>query len=227
MNIGPEKHKKAEERMHFSCSAFNTMVPPVQYQGGDWFMDTGGHAAYNAGIVYSTRPALSTYHIIIGNGAPRQYNLLVLPLFLPPARTLSLNNVMISPDLIKNLISVPSFTHDNWVFVEFDMFGFSIKDLLTKMVLLRCDSIGDLYLLRKNSHSTTGNNIFIVQLMGDLWHAHLGHPGDSQLHQILCSFDFHCSKDTHTCDACRLGKNVRVHSNKVDAFPFTLLHCDI
>jgi hypothetical protein len=72
MNIGSEKHKKAEERMHFSCSAFNTMVPPVQYQGGDWFMDTGasGHAAYNAGIVYSTRPALSTYHIIIGNGAP-------------------------------------------------------------------------------------------------------------------------------------------------------------
>jgi hypothetical protein len=107
------------------------------------------------------------------------------------------------------------------------MFGFSIKDLLTKMVLLRCDSTGDLYPLCKNSHSTTGNNIFVVQLTGDLWHARLGHPGDSQLHQILCSFDFHCSKDTHTCDACRLGKNVRVHSNKVATFPFTLLHCDV
>jgi hypothetical protein len=52
--------------------ALHTMVPPAQYQGGDWFMDTGasGHVANNPGIVSSTRPAPSTSHIIVGNGAP-------------------------------------------------------------------------------------------------------------------------------------------------------------
>jgi hypothetical protein len=71
-------------------------------------MDTGasGHAAYNAGIVYSTRPALSTYHIVIGNGAPPPVQSLGSATIPSTSKPLSLNNVMISPDLIKNLISV-------------------------------------------------------------------------------------------------------------------------
>jgi hypothetical protein len=88
----------------------------------------------------------------------------------------------------------------------------------------------DLYPLRQHTTSTTGNNIFVAQLSSDLWHARLGHPGHSHLHQILCSFDFHCSKYTHSCHACRLGKSVRLlfsESNKVAAFPFTLLRCDV
>jgi hypothetical protein len=56
--------------------------------------------------------------------------------------------------LIKNLISVRALTRDNSVSVEFDPFGFSIKDLRTKTVLLRCDSTGDLYPLRSPAGST-------------------------------------------------------------------------
>jgi hypothetical protein len=106
-------------------------------------MDTGasGHAANNPGIISSTRPATnSASHIIVGNGAPlpiRSFGSTTIPYV---GKSLSLNNDMISPGLIKNQIFVPTFTRDNWVSVEFDPFGFSIKDLQTKTILLQCHS---------------------------------------------------------------------------------------
>ena len=41
---------------------------------------------------------------------------------------LSPTNVLHAPKIIKNLISVRKFTIDNSVIVEFDPFGFSVKD---------------------------------------------------------------------------------------------------
>ena len=67
--------------------------------------------------------------------------------FIPTAtHPLHLNDVLISPSLIKNLISVHRLTRDNNVSIEFDPVGFSIKDLRTRAEMLRCESMGDLYL---------------------------------------------------------------------------------
>ncbi|GJU13230.1 copia protein [Tanacetum coccineum] len=40
---------------------------------------------------------------------------------------------------------LPRFVRDNNCTIEFDAFGFSVKDFMTRWVLLRCDSTGDLY----------------------------------------------------------------------------------
>jgi len=58
---------------------------------------------------------------------------------------LLLHNVLVSPSLVKNLIFVRALTRDNNVSIEFDPFGFSVKDLPTRSVILRCDSNGELY----------------------------------------------------------------------------------
>jgi hypothetical protein len=44
--------------------------------------------------------------------------------------------------LVSNLISVHKFTRDNLRSVEFDPFGFSTKDLLTRTTILRSNSLG-------------------------------------------------------------------------------------
>jgi hypothetical protein len=44
-----------------------------------------------------------------------------------------------------NLLSIRKFTRDNFCSIEFDAFGFSVKDLKTRRVILRCNSEGDLY----------------------------------------------------------------------------------
>ncbi|GJR31715.1 hypothetical protein Tco_1107947 [Tanacetum coccineum] len=66
-------------------------------------------------------------------------------------RPLHLHNVLVTPNIIKNLISVRQFTRDNNCTIEFDAFGFSVKDYLTRHILLRCDSSGDLYPVTKPS----------------------------------------------------------------------------
>ncbi|GJT85126.1 ribonuclease H-like domain-containing protein [Tanacetum coccineum] len=55
-------------------------------------------------------------------------------------RPLHLNIVLITPHIVKNLISVRQFVRENNCTIEFDSFGFSVKDFMTRRLLLRCDS---------------------------------------------------------------------------------------
>ncbi|GKD98326.1 ribonuclease H-like domain-containing protein [Tanacetum coccineum] len=59
---------------------------------------------------------------------------------------------------------------------EFDSFGFSVKDFLTRRVLLRCDSTGDLYPVTAPSSIPRA---FLVSQ--HTWHQRLGHPGSEVL----------------------------------------------
>ena len=62
--------------------------------------------------------------------------------------SLSLNNVFVSPRLIKNIISMHQFTIDNNCVVEFDPTGCSVKDLASRKEILRCNSSESLYPLQ-------------------------------------------------------------------------------
>jgi hypothetical protein len=42
-----------------------------------------------------------------------------------------LNNVLVTTDIIQNLLFVRRFTIDNWCSMEFHSFGLSVKDLST------------------------------------------------------------------------------------------------
>jgi hypothetical protein len=108
---------------------------------GYWFLDTGAssHMTDNTGISHSQPVPPSSAHVIVGNGDS-------LPvthtgtLSIPTSATrLRLHNVLICHSLVKNLVSVRALTRDNPVTVEFDALGFSVKDLRTGTVLLRCD----------------------------------------------------------------------------------------
>ena len=66
--------------------------------------------------------------------------------FLPTtASKFDLNNVLVVPSIVCNLLSIPQFTRNNYCSFEFDAFGFSVKDHRTRRVNLRSNSAGDLY----------------------------------------------------------------------------------
>ncbi|GJS83249.1 hypothetical protein Tco_0749790 [Tanacetum coccineum] len=48
-----------------------------------------------------------------------------------PHQPLHLNSILSTPNIVKNLIYVCQFVHDNHSTVEYDTFGFSVKDFLT------------------------------------------------------------------------------------------------
>ncbi|GKF83273.1 hypothetical protein Tco_0244929, partial [Tanacetum coccineum] len=93
---------------------------------GAWNMDTGASSHLNSSV---SIPVTNTGHSILST----------------PTKSLHLNNVLIIPHIVKNLIYVRQFVRDNNCTVEFDAFGFSVKDFMARRVLLRSDSTGDLY----------------------------------------------------------------------------------
>ncbi|GJW05781.1 ribonuclease H-like domain-containing protein [Tanacetum coccineum] len=91
-----------------------------------------------------------------------------------PYRPLHLRNVLVTPNIIKNLVSVQKFTTDNKCSIDFDPYGFTVRDYHTRKTLFRCDSTGDLYPLHVASSAfalLTNNH--------SLSHQRLGHPSDA------------------------------------------------
>ena len=137
-------------------AALHTAPTPQQYtDGGDWYMDTGAtaHMAANPGNPLTAHPVHTAARITVGDGSSMPITHVGHAAFPSNSVPLHLSNVLVSPDIIKNLISVRSLTRENPITVEFDMFGFSVKDARTRMVLHRCDSPDDLY----SVHSSTSS----------------------------------------------------------------------
>ena len=85
--------------------------------------------------------------MIVGNGAPiavTYTSTVTIP--TPTAYLYIKNNVTLCSS--KKLVFVCALTRDNPITVEFDAFGFSIKDIRVKMVLLHSGSSSELYPLR-------------------------------------------------------------------------------
>ncbi|GJX23995.1 ribonuclease H-like domain-containing protein [Tanacetum coccineum] len=123
-------------------------------------------------------------------------------------KSLSLNNVLITLHIVKNLIYVRQFVHDNNCTIEFDAFGFFVKDFMTRRVLLRCDSTGDLYPV--TAPSPIPHDFLVSQ---HTWHQRLGHPGGEVLRRLV-SFNFisyNKEKPPVLCHACQLGKHSRIN----------------
>ncbi|GJT07828.1 ribonuclease H-like domain-containing protein [Tanacetum coccineum] len=144
---------------------------------------------------------------------------------LPTPTTLHLNNVLITPHIVKNLIYIRQFVRDNNCTVEFDAFGFSVKDFMTRRVLLRCDSTGDLYPV--TTPSPIPQALLVSQHM---WHQRLGHPGSKVLRVLFLNNFISYNKDPVLCHACQHGKHVRlpfVSSNTVVTSCFDIVHSDV
>lgn len=100
------------------------------------------HTSSHAGNLHSLQPLRSSPPIIVGNGATLPVTHQASSTIATDRSPLHLNNILVSPSIVKNLISLCSLTRDNNVSVEFDLFGFSIKDLPTRTEILRCNSAG-------------------------------------------------------------------------------------
>jgi hypothetical protein len=174
------------------------LTPPVVT---DWVADSGAfnHTTSDAGNLTSVRPPTSTNpsSIVVGNGSALSVtsvgdSALPTPFYL--------NNVLVTPDIIQNLLSVHRFTTDNWCSMEFDSFGLSVKDLSTWNVITRCNSSGPLYTMRLPSHpapSSLASVPLALVASASTWHRRLGHPGVNVLSKLSHDSSVVCSRQTH------------------------------
>jgi hypothetical protein len=117
--------------------------------------------------------------IVVGNGSTLPVTAIGSAELSPDFR---LNNVLVSPQIIKNLISVRQFTTDNNCAIEFDPVGCSVKVLPSRREIVRCDSSGPLYPL----HLPPAHSL-VAQASSPLWHRCLGHPGHEALSKLASS----------------------------------------
>lgn len=195
------------------------------------YMDTGATTTMTneQGDFHSFFNNCTSQNIVVGNGDSIPVlgqGTKYLPKPFPP---FVLKNVLYAPKLLKNLISVRRFTTDNSVSVEFDPFGFLVKDYKTRTPILRCNSSGDLYPLVLGSGSSQPSAFAAIS--SQLWHQRLGHPGQSPLHSLKnsCSIDFNKSMD-NVCRSCVIGKSIRLPfhtSTSCTSQPFDIIHSDL
>ncbi|GJW20339.1 ribonuclease H-like domain-containing protein [Tanacetum coccineum] len=150
-----------------------------------WHMDTGASSHLNFNVsnlstIFDKRLFPSAH---VGNGNSILVTNTGHSIIPSIHRPLHLHNVLVIPNIIKNLNSVRQFTRDNNCTIEFNAFGFSVKDFLTRHVLLRCDSSGDLYPVTKSSTIPTA----FVSTSSSTWHQRLGYLGDEVL-RFLTSY---------------------------------------
>ena len=210
------------------ASNFQTMSlqqPPST----NWYFDSGAsnHMTSDAGITTTPHTPRSSFpsHIVVSNGH-------LLPVTSTGVTTLPnnlhLNNVLVSPGLIKNLILVLQFTSDNNCSVEFDPLGCSVKDLHSRREIVRCDSFGPLYPLQLPESASA----LLAASSPSLWHQRLGHPGHEVLSRLAQSSAIPCNNSaSHTlCHACQLGRHTRLPfhaSTSRTTHIFQLIHCDL
>ena len=177
-------------------------------QNTNWYFDTGATCHMTScsyTLSHFTSPQYPTpTSIVVGNGS-------LLPITSTGTtvihHSLHFNNVLVSPQLIKNRISVHQFTIDNNCSVKFDPTGCSVKDLLSQNVIVRCNSSGPLYPLRlPTAHS------LVAASGSSLWHRHLGNPGREVLSMLASSGlpDYSHDHSSTLCHACQLGHHVRL-----------------
>nr|GEW82136.1 ribonuclease H-like domain-containing protein [Tanacetum cinerariifolium] len=168
---------------------------------GAWNMDTCASSHFNSSVtnlntVFNTcmYPSIS-----VGDGHSIPITNTGHSILPTPFKSLHLNNVLITPHIVKNLISVCQFVRDNNCTIELDVFGFSVKDFMTRQVLIRCDSMGDLYSVTPPSPIP---HVFLVSQ--HTWHQRLGHTGSKVLSRLVFNnlISYNKEKSPVRCHAC-------------------------
>lgn len=186
--------------------SLNAIAPSHQHNT-EWVADSGAssHLTSDGANLSSSHPPSFPQQIIVGNGSRLPVTRTGHTVLPTSSRSLYLNNVLVSPQLIKNLLSIRRFTTDNHVFVEFDPLGLSVKDLQTRNEIIRCNSSGPLYTIHLPNHH---HALAATSCSEDIWHRRLGHHGQQSLSHLISSTAITCNKRTQNgsslCHACQL-----------------------
>jgi hypothetical protein len=138
-------------------------------QNSGWVMDSSAtsHMHNTDGILLSRQPSFVP-SVTVGNGHHLPVSCSGTSTLPGSTSSFSLRNVLVVPSLVRNLLLVRQFTRDNNCTIEFDAFGFSVKDLQTRRVILRSNSSDDLYTVPATPQANLATST-------NLWHHRLGH----------------------------------------------------
>ncbi|GKB21569.1 ribonuclease H-like domain-containing protein [Tanacetum coccineum] len=194
-----------------------------------WYMDTGAttHLSSHIGNLHTSSLNRNFHSIIVENRSSIPVTHSGHVQIPNPYRLPHLRNVLVTPNIIKNLVLVRKFTTDNKCSIDFDPYGFTVRDYHTRQTLIRCDSTGDLYPLH-----VAASAFALLTNNHSLWHQRLGHPGDAVIHTLSSRglVSYNKQNTQHLCRACQLGKQTKLsfqRSTTIVTSPPDIIHSDL
>lgn len=199
-----------------------------------WFPDTGAtqHMTSDNGKLIHCQPYHGSDKIMVGNGHKLKITHIGDTVLHTDKNSVKLKNVLVVPEIKKNLLSVSQLTTDFPYMFEFTANNFVIKNRETGKVITTGTRNGGLYSLEPNQNMTFYSSRF--QATSDTtWHQRLGHPHMKIIsylkHNKLISVNEH-DRENFLCESCQLGKSCRLPFLNIDEHcsePFGKIHCDL
>ncbi|GKV50770.1 hypothetical protein SLEP1_g57465 [Rubroshorea leprosula] len=178
----------------------------VKDKDENYYVDTGAsdNMIFDSGKLYYKRPYNGNQKVFTGDGTP----LHISHIGSASLGRLKLNDVLVVPNLKKNLISISKVTDENPYIFEFSSNGFVIKDQITQAVVAKGTRKGQLYALEEGEKHAL---IAISNKASDsIWHQRLGHPNSNVLRTLASKNNIAVSnwtKTPHLCSGCQMGKS--------------------
>ena len=170
-----------------------------------WVLDSGAthHITSDLNNLSLHQPYTGGEEVLIGDGSGLQIThtgSVSLPTNLKP---LSLKNILLVPNIHKNLLSVYKLCNNNKVFVEFFPSHFQVKDLNSGARLLQGRTNKELYEWPavQSPPSSFYATPTTKTTLND-WHSRLGHPSISTLKTILSKFSLPISASVSNNFSC-------------------------
>ncbi|GMI93057.1 hypothetical protein HRI_002975000 [Hibiscus trionum] len=144
-----------------------------------WTTDTGAsnHMTANLGMLSNLKKYVGCDSVFIGDGSPLKIDAIGDTLVSDGKNELMLRDVLLVPQLTRNLLSISQLITQDPFNCEFTNELFCVKERATWQILLVGQRKGDLYVLSKmkDANFSTRQNSGIEEL----WHQRLGHPQSS------------------------------------------------
>ncbi|KAF6152047.1 hypothetical protein GIB67_031369 [Kingdonia uniflora] len=197
---------------------------------GEWLPDTGAttHITDNPGTLPNIKPYFGSDYVMVGNG--NQLPITHMGETRIANSKLHLHNVLVVPDIKKNLISVSQLTDSYPCDFMFNARGFVIKDQTTNQVMASGNKKTGLYVLENAKSMALFSNRFCV-VDEDTCHRRLGHPQIRVLNFLQQNKAILVNKKTFNFyKSCVMNKSSKLPffpSNNRASEPINKIHCDL
>ncbi|PKU64810.1 Retrovirus-related Pol polyprotein from transposon TNT 1-94 [Dendrobium catenatum] len=199
----------------------------------EWFLDSGAssHMTKSLDNLSIATPYNGSDSITIGDGSSVSIANQGNGLLPTPSRKINLSNILHSPFLNYNLLSISKLTKDNNLAIIFDPSGFRFKDLKTQQIILQGPCREGLYPIQHSANLASNRALHSTTSSIPPWHDWLGHPNQNIIRSIALK-NSHLKIDLHkfSCHICNTSKQHKLvfeHSVNKTSSVLDLIHSDV
>lgn len=205
-----------------------------------WYFDSGAtnHITNTIQNIEHPQPVVNNPGVMVGNGTNLHVTHTGKGILPTPNATFQLSNVLHTPHITHNLLSVHHFAKDNNCLLIFDSSGLVIQDKTSLKILYKGPCLQGLYPLQSFSKHMSGTSSSPTGLIHTnspsttlLWHQKLGHPSLPLFHALIKQHELPVSVcSVMNCNVCNQAKSHKLAfplSVTRSTVPFELIHMDV